>query len=46
MSRLDKANRILWDITCIILILIAPVFVLKILGFERMISDEWSNSLY
>ena len=35
-----KANRILDDVLCIVAIVIFPMWILKILGYERMCS-EW-----
>lgn len=36
MSKLEKATRIIFDVACILFILIAPTFLLRIMGFERM----------
>ena len=33
---MNKANRILDDVICIIAVIIFPCFLLKILGFESM----------
>ncbi len=33
----DKANRILDDVICIVLILILPLWILRLIGIERMV---------
>lgn len=36
----SKANRIIDDVICIVLILILPLWALKIIGIERVVWNE------
>ena len=36
----NKANRILDDLICIVAIIILPMWILRILGFERRCGNE------
>ncbi len=35
MSEWERLDRIIYDLTCILFIVIAPMFLLRIMGFER-----------
>lgn len=37
---MNKANRILDDVICIIAVIILPYFLLRISGFERMVREN------
>ena len=36
----NKANRIIDDVTCILLILILPLWILRMIGIEGMVRNE------
>ena len=37
---MEKANKILEDVICIIAVIIFPLFLLRILGFERLAFEK------
>ena len=42
----DKVNRIIDDVLCIIAIIIFPLWLLRVLGYERMVFERESNSIF
>ena len=44
MTKMDKANRILFDVICIVVIIIFPLWLLRILGFERIVTKNDSTN--